>query len=127
MRHPSAGGGGSGGAGHWAPSCTAYSTPSPAVPLTPVPPARASLQSPPQRPPRFYVPAPLEAAGAGAVLRLPPDEARHATKTLRLREGDRLELCDGRGWVVQAELAGLDKAGAVVHAVAPPVQVRPRA
>ncbi len=69
------------------------------------------------------MPASLRAAGAGAVLRLPAEEARHATKTLRLREGDRLELCDGRGWVVQAELAGADKAGAVVHTVAAPMQV----
>ncbi|PRW58851.1 ribosomal RNA small subunit methyltransferase E [Chlorella sorokiniana] len=82
-----------------------------------------AVSSPAQRPPRFYLPASLRDAGAGAVLRLPPEEARHATKTLRLREGDRLELCDGRGWVVQAELAGADKAGAVVHTVAAPEQV----
>lgn len=83
------------------------------------------VQSPAQRPPRFYVPASLRGAGAGAILRLPADEARHAIKTLRLREGDRLDLCDGRGWVAQAELAGADKAGAVVHTVAAPVQVTP--
>ena len=36
------------------------------------------------RPPRFYVPAPLPAAGQ--VVRLGADEARHATRALRLRE-----------------------------------------
>jgi 16S rRNA (uracil1498-N3)-methyltransferase len=51
------------------------------------------------------------------MLRLPPEEARHATKTLRLRAGDVLELCDGRGWLVRAELAQADRGGAAAHAL----------
>ena len=74
--------------------------------------------------PRFYVPTTrLAGAGAGALLRLAPDEARHATKTLRLREGDRLELCDGRGYVVLAEITGVDRAGAAVQTVGAPLAV----
>jgi 16S rRNA (uracil1498-N3)-methyltransferase len=57
------------------------------------------------------------------LLRLPPEESRHATKTLRLREGDRLELCDGRGYVVLAEITGVDRAGAAVQTVGAPLAV----
>lgn len=61
------------------------------------------------------------------MLRLPPDESRHAIKTLRLREGDRIELCDGRGWVTTAQIAELgDRAGAVVHALDPGPLLVPR-
>ncbi|KAI3438675.1 hypothetical protein D9Q98_001096 [Chlorella vulgaris] len=77
--------------------------------------------------PRFYIPTPLATAAAGSMLRLPPDESRHAIKTLRLREGDRIELCDGRGWVTTAQIAELgDRAGAVVHALDPGPLLVPR-
>lgn len=57
------------------------------------------------------------------MLRLPAEEARHARVALRLREGDALEVCDGRGAVVQAVIAGSDKNGMTARAVAPPVLV----
>lgn len=76
------------------------------------------------RPPRFYVPTPLAGLAAGAMLRLPADEARHAAKTLRLRPGDAVELCDGCGFTLVAELGAVDKSGALVMAAAAPVQVR---
>lgn len=75
------------------------------------------------RPPRFYVPTTLASASSGSILRLSAEEARHATKTLRLRQGDRVELADGRGWLVVAELSDADRAGAVAHAVEAPRQV----
>jgi 16S rRNA (uracil1498-N3)-methyltransferase len=60
------------------------------------------------------------------MVRLPVDEAKHATRTLRLREGSAVELCDGRGVVAAAELAAADKAGATARTVAAAVEV-PRA
>ena len=67
------------------------------------------------RPPRFYIPARLADAAPGAVLRLQAEESRHAAKTLRLRQGDRIELCDGSGFVALAEMGGVDRAGAVAQ------------
>lgn len=81
-------------------------------------------QAPASRPPRFYVPTQLAGSAAGSLLRLPADEARHAAKTLRLRPGDAVELCDGRGFIVVAELGAVDRGGAEAVATAPPVQVR---
>jgi 16S rRNA (uracil1498-N3)-methyltransferase len=40
-----------------------------------------------------------------ATVALPPEEARHALRVLRLREGDPVELCDGAGRVVRGEVA----------------------
>lgn len=56
--------------------------------------------------PRFYVQDRLPLLAAGALVRLPEEEARHATRTLRLRDGDAVELCDGAGAVVRAQLVG---------------------
>ena len=48
---------------------------------------------------------PLSLSGGGAHVVLGREEARHATKALRLRPGDRLEVCDGLGsTVVGAEV-----------------------
>jgi 16S rRNA (uracil1498-N3)-methyltransferase len=44
--------------------------------------------------PRFYCPVPL---APGAHVDLPPEPAHHATKVLRLDEGDAVSLFDGRG------------------------------
>jgi 16S rRNA (uracil1498-N3)-methyltransferase len=43
---------------------------------------------------RFYCPFPL---APGAIVDLPPEAAHHATRVLRLVEGDIVELFDGRG------------------------------
>jgi 16S rRNA (uracil1498-N3)-methyltransferase len=43
---------------------------------------------------RFYCPFPL---APGAIVELPPEAAHHATRVLRLSEGDFVELFDGRG------------------------------
>lgn len=56
--------------------------------------------------PRFYCPPPLPDNGA---FDLPPEAAHHASRVLRLREGDRVELFDGQGNArrgVIAEIAG---------------------
>ena len=45
---------------------------------------------------RFYVDEPL---GPGALVRLSKEETRHATKALRLKPGNALEVCDGVGGV----------------------------
>ncbi len=45
----------------------------------------------------FYQPA-----IAQGILRLDPDESRHAIKVLRLRSGDTIELTDGYGFLYQA-------------------------
>lgn len=44
--------------------------------------------------PRFYCPQPLPAQGA---FNLPADAAHHASRVLRLREGDDVQLFDGAG------------------------------
>lgn len=47
----------------------------------------------------FYVP------NAAAVTELPAEEAVHATRVLRLKEGDEMFLMDGEGYFYQAEVA----------------------
>ncbi len=37
------------------------------------------------------------------------EEARHAARALRLQSGDPVELCDGRGNLVQGVVSGSDK------------------
>lgn len=51
--------------------------------------------------PRFHVPG-LGSAGGEAVL--PPDEARHLTRVLRLGEGDEVAVFDGRGHEFRARV-----------------------
>jgi 16S rRNA (uracil1498-N3)-methyltransferase len=43
---------------------------------------------------RFYCPIPLS---PGAIVDLPPEAARHATRVLRLAAGDAIQLFNGRG------------------------------
>jgi 16S rRNA (uracil1498-N3)-methyltransferase len=61
--------------------------------------------------PRFYSPQPLT---PGASLDLPDDAAHHAVRVLRMKEGDRVRLFDGRGgfW-----LARIDRLKPVPHVV----------
>lgn len=47
----------------------------------------------------FYVP------GGGELCELPVEEARHAIKVLRLTEGDRIVITDGRGYFYDAEVS----------------------
>jgi hypothetical protein len=62
--------------------------------------------------PRFY--APQLPTSIGAAVQLEPEEARHAVKVLRLKQGDAVELCDGKGSLVQCEVAYTDKSSATV-------------
>lgn len=56
---------------------------------------------------RFFFPEPLPPAGE---VRLPDGLAHHATKVLRLRDGDALVLFDGRGAEVEASLVARGRA-----------------
>ena len=58
---------------------------------------------------RFYVDDPLPSSGG--TFHLGREESRHATKALRLKPGDRLEVCDGAGGLVVAELVGVEGSG----------------
>ncbi|MEO0476582.1 MAG: RsmE family RNA methyltransferase [Planctomycetota bacterium] len=56
--------------------------------------------------PRFYCdPIPAQ---PGSAVTLDKDQARHATRVLRLSEGDALQLIDGRGTVAHATLTTAD-------------------
>jgi 16S rRNA (uracil1498-N3)-methyltransferase len=54
--------------------------------------------------PRFYCPPPLPFSGT---FELPPEAAHHAARVLRLREGDRVELFDGRGSACHGAIAAI--------------------
>ncbi len=62
---------------------------------------------------RFIVKG-LPEAAAGKAVDLPREEAQHAVRVLRLREGDGVELIDGNGRVYAAEVARADRDGAAV-------------
>ena len=61
--------------------------------------------------PRFYAPA----ARAGEVVALPPDEAQHLTRVLRLEEGAAVRVFDGRGHEFDAWVDRAGRAGATVR------------
>ncbi|BBI98390.1 ribosomal RNA small subunit methyltransferase E [Ferrigenium kumadai] len=54
--------------------------------------------------PRFYCPPPLPTSGS---FDLPPEAAHHASRVLRLREGDRVEIFDGIGNERRGVIAGI--------------------
>ncbi len=56
--------------------------------------------------PRLFA-SPLPAGRAA----LSPEESRHATRVLRLREGDQCELFDGDGGLVRSRLVSIDARG----------------
>ncbi len=56
--------------------------------------------------PRFFAPG---AAGAEPVLALPDEEARHATRVMRLGAGDEIAVFDGRGGEWRARIARATK------------------
>jgi len=71
---------------------------------------------PASRPPRFYVPDPLSTCTDGSIVQLPLTEALHASRTLRMKEGDALEVCDGKGCTAAAEwLNSQNKTGSLVR------------
>lgn len=80
-------------------------TPSP----TPPPSVTAAQAAASTRPPRFYTSAPLlDTLPPSSTLALDADESKHASKVLRLKPGDAVELCDGRGRIVPGVVAGDD-------------------
>ena len=54
--------------------------------------------------PRFYCPPPLPLQGS---FNLPADAAHHASRVLRLREGDKVQIFDGRGVECQGVIESL--------------------
>jgi len=75
------------------------------------------------RPPRFYVPPAAFPGAPGAPSTLAGQEAFHAVKVLRLREGSRVEVCDGEGRVALCEVAAVTRREATVVAVGAPEAV----
>ena len=65
--------------------------------------------------PRFYCPPPLP---LGGLFDLPPEAAHHASRVLRLREGDRVELFDGLGNACQGMIAEIGGKRVVVGKIA---------
>jgi 16S rRNA (uracil1498-N3)-methyltransferase len=65
----------------------------------------ASPSSPPSLH-RFYVHPEynLHQAGPGTLVQLSKEESQHVAKTLRLKPGNHVELCDGRGFTVEGEI-----------------------
>jgi 16S rRNA (uracil1498-N3)-methyltransferase len=61
--------------------------------------------------PRFHLEAPL---APGAQLTLPPDAAHHASRVLRLREGDAVVLFNGDGGEYSARIVRLSRDGVTV-------------
>jgi 16S rRNA (uracil1498-N3)-methyltransferase len=66
--------------------------------------------------PRFYAPS---AAPGEAIVDLPPDEARHLSRVLRLRAGARIGVFDGRGREFLAEVESVSRDGARVRLLGP--------
>ena len=58
------------------------------------------------RSPRFHLPGPL---AAGVELALPPDAGHHASRVLRMREGDAVTLFNGEGGECTAELTRVSR------------------
>jgi 16S rRNA (uracil1498-N3)-methyltransferase len=63
------------------------------------------------RAPRFHVAISL---APGAVRQLPPDAGHHASRVLRLREGDSIVLFNGAGGEYSARIVGLSRDGVTV-------------
>jgi len=61
--------------------------------------------------PRFHLEAPLS---PGAQLVLPPDAAHHASRVLRLRDGDAIVLFNGEGGEYAARIVRLSREGVTV-------------
>jgi 16S rRNA (uracil1498-N3)-methyltransferase len=57
--------------------------------------------------------------GAGGRIELDPGESRHLADILRLRAGDSVTLCDGRGRVAESVLTAVDSRRCELEVVAP--------
>jgi 16S rRNA (uracil1498-N3)-methyltransferase len=71
--------------------------------------------------PRFYSPPPLPLSGS---LDLPPDAAHHASRVLRLRVGDAVEIFDGAGNECHGLITCLSGKRVTVSEIAPTVNTR---
>src|SRR5918992_773341 len=74
------------------------------------------------RSPWFWAPPQM---WAESVIGLPPDEARHALRVLRLQSGDQVTVTDGRGRIAQCKLA--QRTEELVEAEISEVEEQPRA
>ncbi len=63
---------------------------------------------------RFYAPP---ASFQAETVSLDPEETRHLARVLRLGVGDRVEVCDGRGRNVEAQVTELDPKGAKLQVI----------
>lgn len=76
--------------------------------------------------PRFYCPPPLS---CGAHFELPPEAAHHASRVLRLRVGDAVQIFDGQGNALDATLHAINGKRVLLGnlqtcMVAPPADLR---
>ncbi len=62
--------------------------------------------------PRFYFPPPLP---ADATSELPPEAAHHASRVLRLREGDAVQIFDGVGTALDARISAIRGKHVLLH------------
>ena len=62
--------------------------------------------------PRFYCQPPLS---SGATFELPPEAAHHASRVLRLRTGDAVQLFDGLGHALDAKIYAIRGKHVVLH------------
>jgi 16S rRNA (uracil1498-N3)-methyltransferase len=62
--------------------------------------------------PRFYCPPPLS---SGATFELPPAAAHHASRVLRLRVGDMVQIFDGLGHALDAKIYEIHGKRVVLH------------
>lgn len=62
--------------------------------------------------PRFYCPPPLS---SGATFELPPQAAHHASRVLRLRAGDAVQLFDGLGHALDAKISAINGKRVLLH------------
>jgi 16S rRNA (uracil1498-N3)-methyltransferase len=73
---------------------------------------------------RFYVPGLPQ---QGDPVPLPPEEAQHLLRVLRLEKGDEIRVFDGRGREHVARVEGLTKSDAIIRVGAPaPAAAEPR-
>jgi 16S rRNA (uracil1498-N3)-methyltransferase len=71
---------------------------------------------------RFYCPS--AATSPGGLLALEGDEARHLGRVRRVGVGQVVEVFDGRGFAVRAEVVGLSRDSVTLRAVGPPLPGR---
>ena len=88
--------------------------------------AKAQADGGPHPRPRRLWKTDLAGSKPGDGVELDPDEARHALRVLRMREGDAVELIDGRGTVAEGKLTRADARRAMVEVVSRHEVAEPR-